>query len=130
MVTGRLGITISPYQVRSIYLSNFASPGYMKPLLLSDFSNPRDIKQLISLGDIENLEDDMVDVLVTRPKKPATLHDLDYWPQYLPSEYYYLYVDSTYLVQDPMSKFNRYGWWICRIENEEPWYFLKDYFSF
>lgn len=130
MVSGRIGITVSPLEVKSIWTSNFASPMYMKPILLSDFSNPRDVNILISLGDIENLEDDTVDIIINRPKVAPIVHNIDYWPINFPSEYYYLYVDASYIVNDPLAKFDKIGWWICRIKNEEPWYYLKSYSTF
>lgn len=126
MVPCRIGITISPYEAMSIWSSNFGSPYNSKALFLSDFSKVRDVQKLISLGNIENLEDDTDEILLIRPKVPPMVHDINQWPQNLPSDYYYLFVTDNYII-DVTSTFNKYGWWICRIENEEPWVYLRNY---
>jgi hypothetical protein len=126
MVPCRIGITVSPYEAMSIWSSNFGSPYNSKAIFLSDFSRLGDVQKLISLGNIENLEDDIDDILLVRPKVPPVVHNLDYWPQNLPCDYYYLFVTDSYII-DVTSAFDKKGWWICRIENEEPWAYLKNY---
>lgn len=128
MVSCRVGITRSPYEVESILCQDWGGVPYMEPILLSDYNKLKDINNLMKMGNIENLEPASEDIQFMKPRKlnMSVIHEINNFPMYDNHKYEYLFVLPEYL-EFNTNLFNTPGWYVRDVSQEQNFTKLNKY---
>ena len=128
MVSCRIGITRSPYEVESILSQDWGGVSYMEGILIYDYNKIKDINLLMKMGNIENLESASEDIQFMKPRvnNKSVLHDINFFPMYDNHKYEYLFVLQEH-IESNINLFTIQGWYVKDVSLEESFTLLDEY---